>query len=351
MFFSYITQGGVKLKKIRLTAIQMQSNQFGWAGIQYSNDDRQAIVYTKNSGQNWIVVNPLNASILSIYPVDINSAWVYGLTKKANNELVPTLFYTNNKGDTWNEILIPVTADWEKTVEVTINLHTDNTNSIWVIISRQITSNTFEHNFYATQNRGQSWTTSKKINLSSPIIGITFINPSIGFISTQKNYKNSTIYKTLDGGATWNPVSNIHYPNFVNQGLITSYKPIYKGNILIIPTKIVSNLNSYYLNISYDKGNNWLMPNKILNTGKAAISFFNSNYGWVVDSDNGGTYKIGAQGQNWIKVSNSSILIDVFCLRFFNSSNGWACNHTQIFKTTNGGDSWISVPYVIEGIS
>jgi len=169
MFFSYITQGGVKLKKIRLTAIQMQSNQFGWAGIQYSNDDRQAIVYTKNSGQNWIVVNPLNAIILSIYPVDINSAWVYGLTKKANNELVPTLFYTNNKGDTWNEILIPVTADWEKTVEVTINLHTDNTNSIWVIISRQITSNTFEHNFYATQNRGQSWTTSKKINFSSPI--------------------------------------------------------------------------------------------------------------------------------------------------------------------------------------
>lgn len=350
LVLTYIISGGVKLDTIKLTGIQMQSNQFGWAGIQYSNDNRQAIVYTKNSGQNWMVVNPLNTIILSIYPIDINSAWVYGLTKKANNELVPTLFYTNNKGNTWDELSIPVTEDWEKTVEVGISLHANSINSVWVVLTRKITPDIFEHNLYTTQNKGQTWTTSKKINIPGPITGVTFINTAMGFISTQKNYKNPTVYKTSNGGTTWNPLSNTQYPPFVNQGLTTSYKPIHKGNIIIIPTKIVSNLNSYYLNISYDQGNTWFISNKILNTEKAAISFFNVNYGWVIDSKNGLTYNIKNQSQDWTNISSSSILTDVFCLRFFNPSNGWACNHTQIFKTTNGGLSWASVPYVIDGV-
>ncbi|SFH96393.1 Sortilin, neurotensin receptor 3 [Bacillus sp. 71mf] len=336
------------MNNINFNSIQMKTNQFGWAGVQYSSNNRQAILYTKNSGANWTVVNPLNTIVLSICVVDSNSSWVYGLTN-TNDQLIPTVFYTTDKGNTWYEIKVPVINDWEKTANVKVTLHAVDANNIWIILSRQSGINTFENNLYYTKNRGQGWMIKKDLTIVDFITGLTFIDSLNGFISIQKSYKNPTVYKTQDGGKTWIPIDNILYPPNTNQGFVISYKPIYKGDILIIPTKIFNNTSIFYLNISYDQGKTWTISNKILDTGKTAVSFFNSEFGWVIDSQTGTTYGIKNKGLDWTGLSNSPILKDIFCLHFFDPQNGWACNHTGIFKTTNGGTLWTAVPYTIDG--
>ena len=223
-------------------------------------------------------MNPLNTIVLAICAIDSNSSWVYGLTN-TNNQLIPTLFYTTDKGSTWHEIQVPVITDWEKTANVTVTLHADDANNIWIILSRQSGINTFEHNLYYTKNRGQGWTIQKDLTIVDLVTGLTFIDSLNGFISIQKSYKNPTVYKTQDGGKTWIPIDNIPYPPNTNQGFVISYKPIYKGDILIILTKIFNNTSIFYLNISLDRGKTWTISNKILNTEKAAVSFFDSELG------------------------------------------------------------------------
>ena len=61
--------------------LQMRTDRFGWAGIQYTNK-KQAILYTRNGGVEWDVVNPLNSIVLFGYPINARSSWAYGLTKR-----------------------------------------------------------------------------------------------------------------------------------------------------------------------------------------------------------------------------------------------------------------------------
>ncbi len=68
-------------------------------------------------------------------------------------------------------------------------------DSIWIIISRKLASNKFEHNLYYLKTKGQVWKVIRKINISDSISGVTFINRLVGFISLQKNIKNQRYIK------------------------------------------------------------------------------------------------------------------------------------------------------------
>lgn len=66
---------------IQFTSLQMRTDKYGWASIQYTNK-KQAILYTRNGGVEWDVVNPLNSIVLFGYPINARSSWAYGLTKR-----------------------------------------------------------------------------------------------------------------------------------------------------------------------------------------------------------------------------------------------------------------------------
>lgn len=331
---------------IKFTTLQMRTDKFGWAGIQYSNKEKQAILYTEDSGLTWDIVNPLNTIILSIYPIDSKSCWLYGLTK-VNHKLIPTIFYTNDRGNKWNELILPIKEEWEATVDVQVHMHATNTDGIWILLTKNSKQNEFEHNLYYTKNRGNNWKITREIKIAGGITGLTFINSLTGFITTQNSNNNSIIYKTIDGGEVWKTIENItDHPN-ISSGVVVSYKPIYKNHLLVIPIKILNNNNAFYMNCSFDKGKTWSISNRILNTGHVAISFLNSQFGWVIDGETGKTYRIKKKGLEWEMVSINPFLKNVFCLHFFDQQNGWLCNKKEIFNTVDGGITWKRVPYKI----
>ncbi|KXZ01701.1 hypothetical protein, partial [Bacillus cereus] len=220
---------------IQFTSLQMRTDKYGWASIQYTNK-KQAILYTRNGGVEWDVVNPLNSIVLCGYPINARSSWAYGLTKK-NDDLLPAIFYTVNRGERWSEFILPVEEDWEKSTDVQVQLHATNMDSIWIVLSRKLASNKFEHNLYYLKTKGKVWKVIKNISISDSISGITFINDLIGVISLQKHYETSTVFKTINGGESWHPIKDIPSLEGINNGTAMAYKAIYKNNLLVIPTK------------------------------------------------------------------------------------------------------------------
>ena len=59
---------------------------------------------------------------------------------------------------------------------------------------------------------------NKNISISDSISGITFINDLIGFISLQKHYETSTVFKTINGGESWHPIKDIPIIEGINNG-------------------------------------------------------------------------------------------------------------------------------------
>ncbi|MDA1584880.1 hypothetical protein PDK27_13895 [Bacillus cereus group sp. TH230-1LC] len=332
---------------IQFTSLQMRTDKYGWASIQYTNK-KQAILYTQNGGVEWDVVNPLNSIVLFAYPINTRSSWVYGLTK-TNDDLLPAIFYTVNRGERWSEFILPIEEGWEKSTDVQVQLHATNMDRIWIVLSRKLASNKFEHNLYYLKTKGKVWKVIKNISIRDSISGITFINDLIGFISVQKQYETSVVFKTINGGESWHPIKDIPSLEGMNNGIAMAYKAIYKNNLLVIPTK--TNDDKFLMNYSFDKGNSWHISNKTINTSKVAVSFFSSYYGWVINSENGSVYQIIKKGAKWIKVSSNPLLKNVFCLHFFNRRKGWACNKKEIFTTKDRGITWKKVVYKINNIN
>ena len=331
---------------IRFTSLQMRTDRFGWAGIQHSNN-KQAILFTRNGGVEWDVVNPPNSIILSVYPINSRSSWAYGLTKVDDNR-EPAIFYTVNRGGKWNKFILPIEENWELSTDVQVQMHATNMGSIWIILSRKLKSNKFQHNLYYTKSKGRVWKVIRNINISDSISGVTFINRLVGFISLQKNYEKSTVFKTIDGGKSWSPIKDVPSIEGTINGNSMAYKAIYKNNLLAIPTKI--NNNIFFMNYSLDNGNTWHISNEKMNTSKVAVSFFSSQYGWVINRENGGVYQIKKKGLEWIELSSNPLLKSVFCLHFLNQHNGWACSKKELFTTTDRGITWENVDYKINQI-
>lgn len=74
---------------------------------------------------------------------------------KKNDDLLPAIFYTVNRGERWSEFILPVEEDWEKSTDVQVQLHATNMDSIWIVLSRKLASNKFEHNLYYLKRKGK----------------------------------------------------------------------------------------------------------------------------------------------------------------------------------------------------
>lgn len=115
---------------------------------------KQAILYTQNRGVEWDIVNPLNSIVLFGYPINARSSWAYGLTKRMT--IYCQLYFIQLiEEKRWSEFILPVEEDWEKSTDVQVQLHATNMDSIWIVLSRKLASNKFEHNLYYLKTKGK----------------------------------------------------------------------------------------------------------------------------------------------------------------------------------------------------
>jgi photosystem II stability/assembly factor-like uncharacterized protein len=180
---------------------------------------------------------------------------------------------------------------------------------------------------FKTTDGGKSWLTINHVN-GNNILALDFLNSEIGIVVGANSDYEGFLYKTIDGGKTW-----------IN--LVNPYNSLYNDVVLINDQK------GYALQVdgSFWAGTNnletWQLKHTFSNS-TYSIQFIDENVGWV-SGEMGHIYKTSNGGDTWIDFTINAPST-YKGLSFINESLGWIVSTDgKVIKTTDGGSSWQTI--------
>lgn len=325
--------------KFQLNSVYFTDTNTGYAVGQYEEDYKTKgfIIKTVDGGANWDTLwkdkSPENSSALnSVFFTDANTGYVAGYSEGGTNGFI---LKTIDGGVNWNKL----------TSGVCNSIYFTDDSTGYSVESISYISNgvvNYSGIISKTIDGGLTWDPLELevIDLNS----VFFTDINTGYAVGSKSYHNSKggisydgiILKTIDGGVNWDPVSfdggnfsSIHFPD-ANTGYVidgsTMFKTVDAGatwtNLLLYDYSINS---YYYLNSLY---------------------FTNANTGYAVGRS-GTIIKTIDGGITWTKLS-SGTTNNLFSIFFPDDNTGYAVGgRGTILKTNNGG----GFPSAVENVS
>jgi photosystem II stability/assembly factor-like uncharacterized protein len=278
----------------------------------------------------------------SVYSLNQQSGWSHGtMTLNANGE-GNTNFINSNNNNSNNNGNNNQSGDNISLSISTIGIVTNSDNSMNGFMS------TDKKTIFITKtedNGGYTFVVMQKDLSTSGDIGlqVQFANENNGWASIYNMiYGNFQLYKTTDGGSTWNPVTTT----------VGGFYQFMDANNGWMVGSSVNNIGGDNLNNIYrttNGGLNW--TEQATNIGKAnALYFSDLTHGWVV-GQSGLVMKTTDGGTNWTAVTNTGQTSDsnskaVF---FLDANNGWIGSGKDnnegvgtrfILATKDGGATW-----------
>jgi photosystem II stability/assembly factor-like uncharacterized protein len=298
----------------------------GWAITPYvAQNDTFYVLRTTNAGDNWSFQYALTGQFVGnnkIYFMNQNTGYTCGTSSYTNS--ISSLRKTTNGGFNWFNITAPDPFFSVDDIDVL------NEDTFWIAVSSSASGGV-----YLTTNGGQNWTRQIDLGASNPD-KIYMFNRNIGFIS--KSAYNTAFYNTLNGGLTWNLITN-------NDSFYDMY--------------FIDSLTGWkargFMKKTTDGGLNWvtqILPSggQILITSMLKFSNVNKDTIWGVGGDlflsgnryRGIIYKTINGGTNWgFQIPDTSIDFDIYYYsKFTNKLNGWAyILNAEGVHTLTGGDT------------
>lgn len=213
----------------------------------------------------------------------VSAQWS-NLTSGTNEFLFSITFPTVDTGYTISE-----TGVLRKTTNYGNNWNSLGTfNGGQVLFSDAQTGFIFGSNeILKSSNGGVSWTNKLTINSSRSITGLYFTDANTGYAASGDWTDSLLIFKTIDGGETW----NLHSFDLINYGLVYN------------------------------------------------LFFYNANLGFITNLD-GQILRTTDGGLNWTEVY-ISFGAPVNMIKFTSTTNGYASTDVEFLKTTDGGTNWV----------
>ena len=264
------------------------------------------ILRTTDGGKNWIetpIEKPgiLITSLNSLHFIDSNVGWVVGAD--SGNDGI--LLKTTDGGSSWSLTRL-------RYKQVPVSVFFSDADYGWIGGAAPLLGEEEgiggPSAILATNDGGNTWNAQTNIPVS--VLRITFVDNSTGWAAGT----NGVIYKTIDGGRTWDRQRT----EIESEGVATD--PRSEG------AKKFSVRGLQFINKDY---------------GFASASAAEHQEGRMLVTTNGGT----AWRKQWIV--NGAGVRDVF---FLDPNHGWALTDQgpYISYTVDGGKSWLSEPKIFE---
>ncbi|MDZ4659839.1 MAG: YCF48-related protein [Bythopirellula sp.] len=272
------------------------------------------IIRTKDGGANWYQQNlsadAAHRELRAVDFVDPNMGWTSGMFHFDTAHFFTTMRYTTNGGSSWR------TADFETLQQgfPVSDLDFIDANNGWLVGGGG--------NIWRSVDGGLSWT-SHYSGEGNGFQAVVFVDNSHGWAVSD------TIVRTSDGGLTWETQHRgpVNLPllgvDFVNQSV---------GWAVGAGDQILHTING---------GDSWTAQ---LHTSTASslrdVVFPTPNDGWIVGAK-GTILHTSDAGNSWImQASGTTNLLNA--VDFINESEGWAVGESGIIlHTSNGGLSWL----------
>ncbi len=186
-----------------------------------------------------------------------------------------------------------------------------------------------------TTNSGQTWTLLTP-NIGAALLDLHFVNTNLGFVVGV----NGTVKKTINGGTTFTNVSGV-----------PSNTDVYSVCFVDQNTGWVSGESSAVYKTN-NGGTTWTQ--QTLPTFAFAvyqIKFINSNIGYASGAANGNLFKTTDGGNTWIQLGQNMLQLgSIREFQFFNADTGIATtSQWKFLKTTDGGATWNELAYFCVG--
>lgn len=265
-----------------------------------------------------------------------------------------------------------------------LTVHPTNPTTVYGAGRKYVSSGNYDMVFLKSTDSGVNWTsTSLEIGGYSYgwSVAIDPSNPSniyVGGCGYTTTY-NPKVYKSTDGGTTWNEVytattgyyvysvavhptnSNIVYAGTYTDGIYrttsggTSWTKVHTGNysyrMATTPDDpdVVFASGYYYVYRSTNAGLSWSTVITGLPTGGyyygLAINAGDANEVYL--GDRSGFYKTTNMGTNWYASNNGMVLADIIGIGVAPSLPSTiyvTFEDVAVYKTTNNGDDWTKLP-------
>ncbi len=266
------------------------------------------IFRTEDSGQKWTVISSgVDTWLNAIDFPTPDTGFIVGGGGNAGNH--GFILRTNNKGKTWNIIdTLP-----EKLYAIDcLDAQTSYISGHRGFIAR-------------TDDGGMNWEMQQAPLLSYRINDIHFVHEHLGFCSSSYG----VVFKTENGGETWtesdNPSNNVLYDISSDQNNTAVFVGYY-GTIMQ----------------STDGGQGYTMRSE---GAEGDMYMFNYHENKLSAIGAGAMLITFDFGQHWETDVNSELM---YCYDFqlLNPTTAYALDYENVYKTTNGGDSWSICGYV-----
>jgi photosystem II stability/assembly factor-like uncharacterized protein len=331
---------------------------YGQSGVLVGESGHTRI--TPNSAQTW--QTPPLFTGADLYAADLLDETRYIVGGDSGE-----LWYTTNSGSGWTAIAAPQ--------ELTIyDIEWIGDSTLYVAA---------ENTLWKTANLGGSWTPLSTYDMD--LSDLFFLNADTGFACGPDIWTNNRVYRTLDGGASWDSVTTVYnYPMAIaaqdaenvqvvtrngylhhsNGSFTGSWTPVHIGggfsDLAAMPNTgrlvAVGGYDAPSLSgpgaisaYSDDGGASWEYSLFQQRFPLRSLYFRTDLEGWIA----GGTpfqvmmphpdiiLKTTDGGTTWepkLLEAGGQGLTDI---QFFDDLNGVASGHSRLYRTTDGGDSWV----------
>jgi hypothetical protein len=349
-------------ERLQIEHMQLLPSGQGWllAG--------QRLLWTENAGSQWSDITPSSSfaePLLAAHFIDESMGWVVSGAQAAGDLVV---HQTADGGNSWqsSSTRMDVPPDFGSAYLTFID-----SNTGWLVLKLQSSSNFSLGKLYRTVDGGASWQ-----ELSLPIgEPVRFIDANRGWVAG--GVQGNEIYATSDGGATWQPQTIIPVEkNIAGTTLIDL--PVFDNQLegLVAVTFDDQEAQRVELYATEDGGNSWSLASTVrLNSNKfagspAKFALAGSNL-WLVASPESqlvpslsgktlssdlslisnlpeGVVKIDFAGSEtgWAHVENGICSGEKFAGTELapDASDAFRCEmRSMLLKTTDGGRNWLEI--------
>ncbi len=311
------------------------------------------VLRTEDGGHSWDVEHWVKGYDVTLCAVDFvgkEHCWVAGYEG--------VILHSADGGKTWTDL----TNDSLPGIE---NIRFLDKTTGWAVGSHDADMGIVMH----TKDGGNTWELDT-LSDDGYFVGMSFIDDSTGWIGgSGVNYgDNPGIYRTTDGGATWDSISphrayRIQFANdslgwaidnqsdvlarTVDGGVSWDFQLSFLGtgyfadlHFLDDSIGVVVRGEKFYR--SEDGGLNWKLVQKggVDHSGMELSSVhFRDGAGWAMGAL-GGSFKSTDKGQHWNERSEDVHSEDLSAVHFPSSSTGFVSSESGVLKTEQGGEDW-----------
>ena len=309
------------------------------------------ILITHSSGIDWVQV-PLPGITFgpSVSSYFVNADIAYFLVPIPEKQ-ISQLFNTRDGGATWQTTAAPFGS---------AKLYFPDDNTGFALQTIKIDNNLMSVAIYQTLDRGVTWTQvfihaanadDKNLPITGIKTGMSFIDPSQGFIGLQAQENSVGLYHAQDAGRTWTK-EEISVPDDLGGTYQSTVLPpfFFYGNTLdgVLPVDFQtadSDATTRVFYTTHDAGVTWQKGGEIQDC--TAYFFADAQTGWAWGGQ--AIYATTDGANTWQKIpaafnhSERARLID-----FVNRQDGWLLtidgkNVLRMYQTDDGGTTWIAI--------